>query len=310
MPAIFLSGESFMYGECFTEMHTWTKAKSPALLRFENELDYCCGEPENWIMEVTSLSYDYYGLLATTWDVWRDNTAGWSDRNLFLDVVRQYGEPVLDIGCGTGRIILDFLAQRIDIEGLDNSPEMLAICRTRSEKLGLSPTLHQQRMETMDLPQKYRTILGPSSALQLVTDLDSARETLRRIFASLEPGGAFITPFAFAWREGEPLDTGWQLLFEKPRPGDGALVRSWTREWREPERQWWHTEQRFEVVLNGKVIENEFQRRSPEGRWYSQAEAQQMFRDVGFTKIQCLHDFTHEPVRPEDALFCVLGVKP
>ena len=254
--------------------------------------------------------YDYFGLLASTWDVWRDNTAGWSDRNLFLDIVRQYGQPVLDIGCGTGRIILDFLALGIEIEGVDNSPEMLAVCRDHAQKLRLSPTLHQQRMETLDLPRKYRTILAPSSALQLVTDAEAARETLQRFFLHLESGGAFITPFAFAWHEGEPLDTGWELLFEKPRPLDGALVRSWTREWRELQRQWWHTEQRFEVVLNGKVIESDFQRRSPEGRWYSQAQAEQLFRDVGFANVELLHDFTHEPARPDDKLFCVLGVKP
>ena len=104
--------------------------------------------------------YDYFGLLASTWDVWRDNTTGWSDRNLFLDIVRQYGQPVLDIGCGTGRIILDFLALGIEIEGVDNSPEMLAVCRDNAQKLRLLPTLHQQRMETLDLPRKYRTILG------------------------------------------------------------------------------------------------------------------------------------------------------
>src|ERR1044071_4039457 len=235
-------------------------------------------------------AYDYNGLLANTWDVWRDNTAGWSDRNLFRDMVRQFGQPVLDIGCGTGRILLDFLAEGIDVDGVDTSPEMLAICREKAQAAGRSPTLFQQRMEAMDLPRKYRTILAPSSALQLVTDPDAARETLRRFFGHLESGGAFITPFAFAWHQGEPLDTGWELLFEKPRPTDGALVRSWTREWREPARQWWHTEQRFEVVLSGKVIETEFQRRSPEGRWYSQSEARQLFRDAGFTNIQCLHD--------------------
>ena len=70
---------------------------------------------------------------------------------------------------------------------------------------------------------------------------DAARETLRRCFAHLEPGGAFVTPFFFDWREGEPLDTGWEPLFTRARLEDGATVRSWVREWREPARQWWHT---------------------------------------------------------------------
>ena len=258
---------------------------------------------------MTNPEYEYFGLLADTWDVWRDDTANWSDRFFYLDFVRQYGQPVLDVGCATGRILLDYLAQGIDIEGLDNSPEMLAICRAKANKLGLSPTLYQQRMETLDLPRTYRTILAPSSTLQLVTDLALARSVLRRFHAYLQPGGAFITSFSFEWREGDPLDTGWELLFEKSRPEDHAIVRSWTREWYEPEQQLWHAEQRFEVELDGKIIQTEHQLHSPEGRWYTQAQAIQLFREAGFENVQLFHEFTHELARPDDRLFCALGVK-
>ena len=133
---------------------------------------------------------------------------------------------------------------------------------------------------------------------------------LRCFYEYLEPGGAFVTSFSFEWREGDPLDTGWELLFEKPRPEDGALVRSWVREWREPERQWWHTEQRFEVELGGKILQSDHQRRSPEGRWYTQSQAVNLFEEVGFKHIQLFHEFSHEPAQETDRLFCVLGVKP
>ena len=158
---------------------------------------------------MTKPNYDYYGLLAATWDLWRDDTANWADRFLFLDLVGQFGEPVLDLGCGTGRIVLDYLRQGIDIDGLDNSPEMLDICRSKAAELGLQPTLYQQQMEELDLPRKYRTILAPSSALQLITDPLTACATLRRCFDHVLPGGAFVTPFAFDWRPGDPIDTGW-----------------------------------------------------------------------------------------------------
>lgn len=259
---------------------------------------------------MTNPNYDYYGLHASTWDVWRDNTAKWDDRFFYLDIVHQYGQPVLDIGCGTGRIILDYLAEEIDIDGLDNSPEMLAICKDKAKKMGLSPTLYQQRMEALDIPRTYRTILAPSSTLQLLTDLDMARSTIRRIYSHLQPGGAFVASFSFEWHEGDPLDTGWELLFEKPRPEDGAIVRSWIREWQEPEKQLWHTEQRFEVELDGKIIQSDNQRRSPEGRWYTQAQVIQLYRQAGFSNIQKFHEFTHEPVHENDQLFCALGVKP
>jgi SAM-dependent methyltransferase len=199
---------------------------------------------------MSSTNYEYRGLKAATWDLWRDDTANWSDRHFFLEIVRQFGQPVLDVGCGTGRILLDYFGAGIDIDGVDNSPEMLAICRAKATKLNLSPTMHEQRIEQLKLPRTYRTILSPSSTLQLISDLCAARQTIGGIVAHLQPGGAFVSSFHVPWRSDEPCDTGWKLLFEKTRPEDGAAVRSWTCERFEPELQLGHVEQRFEVRLN------------------------------------------------------------
>jgi hypothetical protein len=106
-----------------------------------------------------------------------------------------------------------------------------------------------------------------------VTGAGAAAGALRRFRDYLQPGGAFVSSFAFEWRPGDPLDTGWELLFERPGPEDGAIVRAWNREWREPASQVWHTEQRFEIEVGGKVVESQHHRRSPEGRWYTQAPA-------------------------------------
>jgi ubiquinone/menaquinone biosynthesis C-methylase UbiE len=123
--------------------------------------------------------------------------------------------------------LLDFLAEEIDVEGVDASAEMLDVVRTKARTAGLpEPVLHQQRLETLALPRTYATILGASSALQLITDLEAVHDTARRIHDHLRPRGTFAGSFAFEWRPGDPIDTGWELLFEKQRPTDGAPVRS------------------------------------------------------------------------------------
>jgi ubiquinone/menaquinone biosynthesis C-methylase UbiE len=252
---------------------------------------------------------NYHGLKASTWDLHRGDTSTWTDRAWYLDIVRRFGQPVLDVGCGTGRILLDFLAQGIDIDGLDNSPEMLDLCRRKAAQLGLSPTIYQHSMEEAELPRQYRTILIPSSSLQLIPDAAIAARSVRRFFDHLETGGALVTAFGFDWREGEELDPGWKLAFEKTRPEDGAIVRRWTHEWRDPQKQLWHEESRYEVELNGKVITTEHTKRSPDGRWYTQAQAAQMFREAGFSRVELFRGFTHEPAAEADRLFCVLAVK-
>jgi hypothetical protein len=206
--------------------------------------------------------------------------------------------------------VLDYSREGLGCDGVDNAPEMLAICRAKAAALGLSPGIFEQSIEALALPRRYRTILCPSSVLQLVTDPAAASAALRRLLDHLEPGGALVGSFSFEWRPGDPLDTGWELLFEKPRPSDGATVRCFTREWREPERQLWNTEERFEVLRDGRVVETEHRRCAPEGRWYTQPQAVALFRDAGFADVRVFHEFTHDPASGEERLFCVLGVRP
>lgn len=248
--------------------------------------------------------------MATTWEIWRDHTIRWQDAEFFRDIVRQFGQPVLDVGCGTGRILLDYLAEGVDIDGVDNSPEMLAICREKAQQQGLSPTLYEQTMETLDLPRRYRTIVIPSSSFQLVTDRQTADETMRRFFAHLHPGGALIMSLGFIYRPEWPLQTDWSLLFEKPRPGDGAIARRWTRARFSPEEQLWHTDDRYEIEQNGTVIASEEHHRSPAGRWYTQAQAIELYEDAGFADVRVFRGDAPVPATAEDTHFCVLGVKP
>ncbi len=115
----------------------------------------------------------------STWGVWRNDTDDWPDRALYRGVIARFGEPVLDLGCATGRLLLDYLAQGTDVDGLDASAEMLDVVRAKAAALGLPvPTLHHQGMEAVSLPRRYRTILAASSALQLLTGPGEAEAAL------------------------------------------------------------------------------------------------------------------------------------
>ena len=254
--------------------------------------------------------YEYRGLMAGTWDLFRGDTSNWSDRFFFRDLIREQGQPVLDVGCGTGRLLLDFMQDGIDIDGVDNSPDMLALCRQRAEKLGLQPALFHQSMEALDLPRRYRTIIVPSSSFQLLTDREKAVKAMRCFYAHLEPGGLLAMPFMIIWKEGDPIPTEWKITAEKVRPEDGALMRRWSFVRYDIEDQLEHTEDRYDVVLNGEIVASEHHQRFPATRWYTQGQALQLYRDVGFTDLRVFSEFTWEPA-PEDApIFTIVGIKP
>src|SRR6266516_5276065 len=99
------------------------------------------------VQVMDSENYEYQGFLSSAWDLLRGDTSVWSDRPFYRNIILQSGQPALDIGCGTGRLLLDYLAEGIDIDGVDNSPEMLAICREKAQRPGLHPRAFEQAME-------------------------------------------------------------------------------------------------------------------------------------------------------------------
>lgn len=256
-------------------------------------------------------NYEYSGMMAEFWDLFRGDTTTWADRFFYKEVVAQSGEPVLDVGCGTGRLLLDFMQDGVDIDGVDNSPEMLERCRQKAAQLGLEPRLYQQLMETLKLPCKYQTIIVPSSSFQLVTDKHAAWQVMHNFFNHLHAGGVLVMALMKLYSGDSQQDEiveEWSR--EVVRPQDGATIRRSSRSRFDLVNHLEHTEDRYEVIADGQVVAAEDHAWSPATRGYSQAEAVNLYWESGFVDIRVTSDFTQEPVKPEDTIFCVRGMRP
>jgi SAM-dependent methyltransferase len=238
--------------------------------------------------------------VAAYWDLLRGDTSRWPDRAFYRGLIERSGEPVLDVGCGTGRLLLDYLAAGIDVDGVDVSGEMLGLCRAKAARLGLRPRLYEQAMEGLDLPRRYRTIIVPSSSFQLVTAPAAAAEAMRRFLAHLEPGGLLVMPFM-------ELGSGEAEVTEAVRPEDGALVRrtSWARY--DPATQLQDTEDRYEVLADGTVVASERNRRSRATRVYTLPQARELFAAAGFLVERVVSGFSERPYAAGDRIFTVLA---
>lgn len=97
----------------------------------------------------------------------------------------QYGGPVLELACGSGRLTIPLAREGIDIEGLDLSPDMLALAREKSR--GLHLPWHLGDAADFAVDRKFSTIFLPNNSLghllrwlDLVTCLNHVRRHLMR----------------------------------------------------------------------------------------------------------------------------------
>lgn len=141
----------------------------------------------------------HYGLIARWWAEFNLPTP--QELDYFKAAIRKFGEPALDLGCGTGRILLPLLADGFDVDGSDISVDMIARAQTQATKHGFTPRLAVQPMHELDLPRVYRTIYI-CGAFGIGGRRDNDREALRRVYRHLEPGGALlITGHEFPYKQ-------------------------------------------------------------------------------------------------------------
>jgi SAM-dependent methyltransferase len=97
--------------------------------------------------------------------------------------------PVLDLGCGTGRVALHLARRGHQVVGLDVDPELIAVLEQRAEGLPLE-TVHADARD-FHLGAEVALVLAPMQTLQLLDDAGDRLACLRCVSAHLPPGGLF-----------------------------------------------------------------------------------------------------------------------
>lgn len=119
-----------------------------------------------------------------------------TDASFYVDAARESGGPVLELGCGSGRVLLPTARAGIEITGLDLSPAMIGICR---QKIADEPTDVRQRVELIegsmtafDLGRTFRLITIPFRPFQHLLTVDDQLACLACIRRHLAADGRFV----------------------------------------------------------------------------------------------------------------------
>ena len=97
------------------------------------------------------------------------------------------GRRLLDVACGTGAH-LEYLKRRFDAEGLDVSPELLAVARARNPEL----TFHQADMREFALDTRYDIVTCLFSSIGYMTTRTDLHCAIQRMTDHLVPGGILL----------------------------------------------------------------------------------------------------------------------
>jgi len=145
------------------------------------------------------------------------------DTALYRALARRTGDPILELGVGSGRVAVALAADGHRVVGVDNDPAMLARARARaaSEKAGGLSLVEADLVDAADVEAvvaggAYALAFIALNSILLLTSAERQRAAIGAMARLLEPGGLAVVD---AWQP-SPVDL---VAF------DGRLSLEWLR---------------------------------------------------------------------------------
>ncbi len=123
----------------------------------------------------------------------------WTEREIdipfYKEQVDKYSEPVLELGCGTGRITIPIAREGHDIIGLDISDKLLEKAKEKAEEEDISIEWVQGDMRNFSLDKRFNLIFIPFNSIHHILTLEDMEKVLNNVKKHLRPNGRFIVEF-------------------------------------------------------------------------------------------------------------------
>jgi SAM-dependent methyltransferase len=157
------------------------------------------------------------------------------DAPFYVDLAKETGGPVLEIGCGTGRVLLPTAREGIEIYGLDNSAPMLAVLKQNiareNPEVQKNITLHAGDMRDFRLNRKFALVTIPFRPLQHMFTVPDQVAALKSAAAHVEDGGILAFDVYYPRFERLPLGIAEEILEAEwsPPSAPDTVIRRYYR---------------------------------------------------------------------------------
>lgn len=138
------------------------------------------------------MGWDYGTLASEVYELDKPIGHSFGDVEYYARQLSGVTGRILEPAAGTGRILIPLLEAGLEVEGLDTSPDMLAVCRQHCQERGLDPVLHEADMTTYTQPGAYQAVIIPAGSFTLLDGRPAALRALAAFRESLAAGGRLI----------------------------------------------------------------------------------------------------------------------
>lgn len=230
-------------------------------------------------------SQHYQGLIAEWYDDWLKERT--NDKDHYLEFFKDFAGRVLELACGTGRLLIPIAEAGVTIDGLDSSEDVLNVLRRKAANLGLKGIeLYNQSMEDFDLATQYDAIFVASGSFQLLTSTEKAVNSLKCIRRHLSEAGFFIVDIFVPWGDILEQERGhYQVTRDVSRPDGKRSVVLERFKTNIPEQIKYGT-YRYEFYDQRRLVECIVDDLAI--RWYWKDEFVSLLKQAGFSKVEVL----------------------
>ncbi|MDZ7315434.1 MAG: class I SAM-dependent methyltransferase [candidate division KSB1 bacterium] len=231
-----------------------------------------------------------------------------NDLAFYLDAAARYGDPVLEIGVGTGRVAIALAKAGYRVTGIDNSPEMLARAQQKAAELPQEAasrlTLVSADMRNFALEQTFPLAIIPFRAFLHNLTVKDQLATLRAIRRQLKPKGVLAMDL-FVPLYSVISGRNWRERIEPEELADPAQNLTIDIKVRHrPEKQLLIIRNRYHSKITGETKTAVMQY-----RYVFRFEMASLLRECGYRQIRVFGEFDGRPYNYSSGIMIFVAVK-